>query len=192
MKSLIYIKNGRITWHAESEAKRGKTKTIKLRIWPALKAYNYTNTGKYTHINDNTWVFFCCCWSGAKDNAIVTLNEMCLTLKNSLTLYRAYRVETIKNFMRKKGSTQVTVRNKYLYEKKKKESSRRTGYSVGIFYFGRSPLFFSPSFSTLFGYYCPHLVLSTWFYYHFPCGYRRYCCYYCCCWSVVILKTNWI
>lgn len=172
-------------------SKKGKTKTIKLRIWPALKAYNYTNTGKYTHINDNTLVFFCCCWSGAKDNAIVTLNEMCLTLKNSLTLYRAYQVKTMKNFMRKKGSTQVTVRNKYLYEKKERIEPPNWVFSRYI-YFGRSSLFFSPSFSTLFGYYCPHLVLSTWFYYHFPCAYRRYCCYYCCCWSVVILKTNWI
>lgn len=52
---------------------------------------------------------------------------MCLTLKNSLTLYRAYRVETIKNFIRKKGSTQVTVRNKYLYEKKRKNRAAEPG-----------------------------------------------------------------
>lgn len=49
-------RNGR-TWNVRRGEKKGKTKTIKLRIWPALTAYNYTNTGKYTHSKKMTILY---------------------------------------------------------------------------------------------------------------------------------------
>lgn len=130
---------------------------------------------------DNTWAFFCfrvslAVESGAKTTSRYRILPLChslpfapvraLTLNtpnetkpkiktNSLTLCVSSTVEIIKNFMRKKGSTQVTVRNKYLYRRGKKrarkaESSRaEPNIQCGIFIYLSFP-FFLFYFSRLF------------------------------------------
>ena len=117
----------------------------------------------------------------SEDNALSHCKHIewdILTLKNSLTpIYTKLHTHThvtrvqwklIKNFMRKKGSTQVTVRNKYLYRKKRENRFEppSSKHLVGTFIFVVSLCFFFLFYSCVVVFFCPYfslLLLSSTF-----------------------------
>lgn len=147
MKSLIYGEKKRTSYMTcrERSKKKGKRKQLNYAFGRHSKhIITQMLANSLTQMTILGSFLLLVKWRKRRDKtrqSHTTLNEMSLTLEIHLHCTE-HTVETIKNFMRKKGSTQVTVRNKYLYMKKSERYTRieppihkKKTHSVGIFIF---------------------------------------------------------